>query len=130
MRTKVMLAANLIILLAAASVYAQHTLVVKIDFPFTVEGKALPAGEYEFVGEGTGGIEAFGIRSAGKGVATVPVLTHLAGEIHTTPQDAHVVFDVVGDTHLLSEIWLVGEDGYLVLATKGPHKHKVINVKQ
>ncbi len=130
MRTKVMLAANLVILLAAGSAFAQHTLIVKIDFPFTVEGKVLPAGEYEFVGVGTAGVEAFSIRSAGKGVATVPVLTHLAGEMHTTPQDAHVVFDVVGDTHMLSEIWLVGEDGYLVLATKGPHKHKVLNIKR
>jgi hypothetical protein len=48
--------------------------------------------------------------------------------MHTTPEDAHIVFDVVGDKHMLSEIWIPGEDGYLLLATKGKHGHKVINI--
>ena len=63
-----------------------------------------------------------------KNSTLVPILTQLAGAMHTTPQDAHVVFDVVDGTHYLSEIWMPGEDGYLVLATKGKHEHRLINI--
>ncbi len=135
MRTKVVLAASFVILLGATLGYGQEygqlTITAKVDFPFTVEGKVLPAGDYQFVPEGTGEMVAFSVRSAGKTVALAHVMTRLARDMHTTPADAHLVFDVVGDSHLLSEIWLAGtEDGCLVLATKGPHKHKVINVQR
>ncbi len=56
-------------------------------------------------------------------------MTRLSGEIHTTPQDAHLVFDKVGDTYLLSELWIPGEDGYLLQITKGAHEHIVLNIK-
>jgi hypothetical protein len=39
------------------------------------------------------------------------------------------VLDVVGDTDSLSEIWIPGDDGYLMPATKEKHGHKVIIVK-
>ena len=56
-------------------------------------------------------------------------MTRLSGEIHTTPQDAHLVFDKVGDTYLLSELWIPGKDGYLPQITKGAHEHIVLNIK-
>jgi hypothetical protein len=40
------------------------------------------------------------------------------------------VFDVVGDSYILSEIWLPAGDGYLVAATKGPHTHKTVKAKK
>ncbi len=131
-RTKLILAASLVILLGVTLGYGQiMTITAKIDFPFTVEGKTLPAGDYQFVPEGTGELVAFSVRSGGKSVASAQVLTRLSKGMHMTPADAHLVFDVVGDNYLLSEIWPAGsEDGCLVLATKGPHKHKVINVQR
>jgi hypothetical protein len=127
MKTKIMVTMALMALLAVASAYGQPSSIkVKIDFPFTVAGKALPAGQYEFVRDNTA--LTFRVQGEGKIGALASVLTRLAGEMHTTPQDAHLVFDVVGNTYLLSEIWIPAEDGYLLLATKGQHTHKVINV--
>jgi hypothetical protein len=68
-------------------------------------------------------------RVQGKEGAIVPILTRMASSIHTTAEDSHLTFDVVGDTYLLSEIWIPTEDGYLLQMTKGPHTHKVVNVK-
>lgn len=126
-KTKIMLTVSLIALLGMMSAYGQPSSIkAKIDFPFTVEGKVLPAGQYEFVRDDAA--QVFRVQGEGKTSALVPILTRLAGEMHTTPQDGHLVFDVVGETYLLSEIWIPAHDGYLLLATKGPHGHKVINV--
>jgi len=53
--------------------------------------------------------------------------TRLAGGLYTTPKDAHVVFDKIGNAYVLSELWLPGEDGLLLHVTKEKHEHKVIN---
>jgi hypothetical protein len=129
MKTKIMLVVGLIALLGVVSGYGQQTysLKAKIDFPFKAEGKMLPAGEYEFVRDAQAMV--FRIQGQGKNMATVPILTQMASEIHTTAQDSHISFDVVGGTYILSEIWIPTEDGYLLQITKGPHTHKVINVK-
>ena len=128
MKRSVAMALSLVAFLALTSGYAQMQLRVfgNIPFPFTVGTKALPAGQYDFVRDG----EAPDIRvvAAGKNVARVPIVTRLAGAIHTTPKDTHLVFDKVGDTRLLSEIWVPGQDGYLLSSTKGPHEHDVVDV--
>ncbi len=122
-----MLVVSLLALLGAMSVYGQpSTIKAKVDFSFTVEGKVLPPGQYEFARDDTA--QAFKVQGEGKNTAIAPFVTRLAADIHTTPQDAHLVFDVVGDTYYLSEIWIPGEDGYVLATTKGQHTHKVINV--
>jgi hypothetical protein len=130
MRTKMTLALGLIALLAVGSGLtgqsAARTLKAKIGFEFTVGGKVLPMGDYEFVVTGDG--QVVRVQGQGKAVEMANVITRLAGEMHTTPQDAHLVFDVVGTNHMLSEIWIPGEDGYLVHSTKGVHTHKVVNI--
>ncbi|HEX7485084.1 MAG TPA: hypothetical protein VF332_02955 [Vicinamibacterales bacterium] len=40
--------------------------------------------------------------------------------------DTHVTFDKVGSTYYLSEVWLPGEDGYLVYAAKVKHTHQTV----
>ena len=127
MKRKIMLTVGLIALLAVTSGYGQQwQLKAKMDFPFTVGSTVLPAGEYEFVRDNLATI--FRVTDGDKNSALAPIITRLAGAKHTTPQDAHLVFDVVGETHFLSEIWIPGEDGYLVQSTKGKHEHKVINI--
>ena len=129
MKTKIMLTASLIGLLAVTFVYGQQGLLKsKIDFPFLVGDKLLPAGQYEFIPVSKETL--FRVTDGDKNTATVQILTRLGGAIHTTPQDAHLVFDMVENTYCLSEIWFPGEDGYLVLATKEGHEHKVIDVQR
>jgi hypothetical protein len=129
-KIKIMLVLSLVALLAVTSGYGQtsppSSIKVKLDFPFTVAGKALPAGEYSFTLDNT--TLVFRVQGQGQIGSVAPILTRLAGEMHTTPQDAHLVFDVVGGTYLLSEIWIPSEDGFLLLSTKGAHTHKVVNV--
>ncbi len=128
MKTKILLTVGLMALFAVMTGYGQPQEMVKakIDFSFKVEGKVLPPGQYEFARDPKA--MEFRVQGEGKIAALVPILTRMAAEIHSTHQDAHLVFDVVGDTHLLSEIWIPGEDGYVLLVTKGPHTHKVINL--
>ncbi len=132
MKTKMLLALGLVAVLAVTSGYGRQTttssLKAQIDFPFTVEGKILPPGPYKFVRDTLSTV--FRVQGEGKNGVLAPILTRVAGEMRTTPQDACLVFDVVGDTYLLSEIWIPGEDGYLVLATKGQHMHKVIKAQR
>jgi hypothetical protein len=64
-----------------------------------------------------------------KGPATVSLIaTRLAGSDSAALAD-RAVFDEVNGTYTLSEVWLApGMDGFLLHATKGPHKHHVIKV--
>lgn len=128
MKTKIMAAAGIFALLAGMSMYGQQpTINAKIGFSFTVEGKILPPGPYEFRRDAEA--KVFRVQGEGTNGALANILTRLAGDMHTTPQDSHLVFDVVDGIYMLSEIWYPGEDGYLVLATKGKHEHKVVNVE-
>jgi hypothetical protein len=125
-KKKVFLSLGLVLFFASMSAFGQTTVKAKIDFPFTVEGKALPAGTYEFALQETG--DVFRVMGEGKNVMAA-VLTRLGGEMRLTPKGTHLVFDHVGETYLLSEIWVPGDDGYMLLATKGPHGHKTVNIK-
>ena len=129
-RTLAMLSLSLSLLMAA-SAYSQTapTMVrAKIPFPFSAAGKVLPAGQYEFTPDS--GATAVRITGSDKGAPAVLQLisTRLAAGIHTTREDAHVVFDKVGNDYTLSEIWIPGFDGYQLNAVKGTHEHAVIDV--
>ncbi len=128
MKTKHLVLFSLFALLGAVSAYGQtHKVVANVPFAFVVSGKTLPAGQYSFVEDAT--LESFRVSGTAKGaVAVVQILSYLSGGIHTTPADSHVVFDRVGDTYYLSEIWIPGMDGYLLHTTKGKHEHRVLNV--
>lgn len=119
---------GLIALVAVTSLYGRiSTISAKVDFPFSVAGTVLPAGVYNFTLNESGA--AFRVQGEGTNGAQAMLITRLAGEIHSTPIDSHLVFDKVGDSYFLSEIWIYGEDGYLVLATQSVHTHKLIDVK-
>ncbi len=98
-----------------------------IPFQFTVEGKSLPAGQYEFIPSGNA--ETIRVVDQEKGLSSAAlVVTRLGAGIHTTPKDAHIVFDKVGDTYFLSELWIPGIDGFLLHSTRGKHEHKTVDV--
>jgi hypothetical protein len=113
------------VLVATLSMYGQTVVKAKVAFPFTVEGKALPAGQYVFTLQESG--DVFRVVGEGKDVMAT-VVTRLGGEMRSAPKGTHLVFDKVGELYLLSEIWVPGEDGFLLLATKGVHAHKTVNV--
>lgn len=130
MRSKITLALLIAGLLALGTVYAGQSTAeavkAKVDFAFTAGGKVLPAGDYEFrVDEAAPIIR---IQGAGKAGDVVNIITRLTTELRTEPQVASLVFDVVGNKHILSEVWIPGVDGFLVQATKGNHSHKVVKV--
>jgi hypothetical protein len=131
MKTRITVLLGVLLLLSAAVAYAQPIEVkAPIDFAFTVEGKLLPAGQYDFkrTDDGT----AFRVQSVGKeakeGVLAM-IITRLAGEMRDLKKGAYLVFDNAGDTTMLSEIWFPGEDGYLVGVMKGKHTHKMVHMK-
>jgi hypothetical protein len=54
----------------------------------------------------------------------IPVITMLGR--HDRDPDAEFVFDKIAGKTVLSEVWLPRKDGFLLLATKGPHEHTVV----
>jgi hypothetical protein len=111
--------------------YGQGTF--KIPFKFEAGGKKLPAGEY-WVAQGGEGQITLRQESTGKEIQ-LPFINKLAQP--TPPVEApQLVFDMVGNfepsyteyvtDYVLAEVWLVGEEGFLVHATKGAHQHKIV----
>jgi hypothetical protein len=108
--------------MAFAQSSTPRTATVAVDFPFVVNGGEMPAGTYLVQIEKDQVI----VRSQagpGKG-ALAPILTRLGR--HDQDAVPELVFDKVGGKFLLSEIWLAGEDGYLLLSTKEQHDHRVL----
>lgn len=125
---KTILTVGFFALLAVAAAYGQNAVVrAQIDFPFIVEGKTLPAGTYDFAQDESASV--FRVSDGGKNQAVAQILTRLAAGMHTSPADGHIVFDKIGDAYTLAEIWIPGQDGYVVAVTKAKHEHKIINVK-
>jgi len=128
MRAKLLLFLCVFALLSVTLTFAQIvSLKANIPFGFIARGKTLPAGQYSL----TPSKDGLTVDVAGTGkaeTAFVPVITRLGGAIHTSKQDAHIVFDDVGGVYTLSEIWIPGEDGFLLFSTKGKHQHRTVDV--
>ena len=93
----------------------------EITFPFAAGGKEMAAGKYSV------DVAAdFRLRLTGPAGERIfmPVITLLGR--HDKDADAELVFDKVGGKTLLSEVWMPGRDGYLLVATKAPHDHAVV----
>ena len=128
MRTKILVTIGVLTVLVVTCAYAQGQSVrAKIPFQFTVSGKVLPAGQYDFMRDANDeAIRVVGERKTPGVIAMI--VTRLGAGIHTTPEDAHIVFDKVGDTYFLSEVWVPGVDGFLLHSTKGKHEHRTVDV--
>ncbi len=93
------------------------------SFAFQVAGKTMPAGKYSITVNGNGPIV---VRGPG-GDVSIPVMTRL-GRLEAD-SDPEFVFDRVGDTVLLSEVWMPGQDGFLLTGTKEIHSHSFLRGK-
>ena len=126
MKRRICVRVSLITLLAVSLGYGQMLVRANVPFEFTVQGKVLPAGQYQLARES--GKEMIRVSGTAKGAFVVtPVITRLSPAVHTI-ENAHLVFDKVGETNYLSELWVPGQDGYLLHSTKGRHEHQVVDV--
>jgi hypothetical protein len=97
---------------------------VTIDFSFVAGGKDLPAGVYELTADPGSGRVVLQSKDGKVGTVMLPVITRLGR--HDNDRDPEVVFDKIGGKSILSEVWLPGNDGYLLNETKEDHEHRVI----
>jgi hypothetical protein len=94
---------------------------VTLEFPFSAAGKEMPAGRYTI--EAQPGRITIQAQSGTSGTTMMTVITRLGR--HDNDAEPELVFDKVDGKFLLSEVWLPGADGYLVLATATEHDHAV-----
>ncbi len=128
MKVRMILTVGLFAFLAVVAAFGQNAIIrAQIDFPFIVEGRTLPAGTYDFTRDDTASV--FKVTDGSKDMAAAQILTRIAAGMHTSPADGHVVFDKIGDAYTLAEIWIPGQDGYILAVTKAKHEHRIINVK-
>ena len=106
-----------------ASAQVAETLIVDVPFPFYVGSKQLPAGSYRI--QATNNLEEITVSSInGNQSAYGGVITQISSAVE---DKSSVVFDVTGNDHYLSEVYMQGENGYLIKAT--PSKHTHVRVK-
>jgi hypothetical protein len=112
MRTKMTVAALAVfgLVLAGAPAFAQDARVT-IPFAFTVMGKTLPAGVYEFTSQTPDIIKLESVNLPALQVE-LPVIERLSDE--AKPGDAKVVFNRNGRIDVLTQVWLDGDDGFVV----------------
>jgi len=112
--------------LSGATAYAQvmsadRRVNAKIDFAFTAGDKEFGPGSYGFEVSPAGPV----VVTAPDGARVLlPVITTLGR--HDKDPDPEFVFDKIGGKFLLSEVWMPGKDGLLLLASKGSHEHGVV----
>jgi hypothetical protein len=126
MRSRILASLCFLGLMTVGSGYGQQKISVNVPFAFSAGDKSLPSGQYDFVRSASDKVISV-VNSQGNAVAA-QVVTRIAKEIHTTPKDAHVVFDKVGENYLLSEIWIPEIDGFEMASTKEKHEHRILNV--
>jgi hypothetical protein len=119
--------------LAAAAAPVQAQAAFKVPFKFESGGKTFPAGSYVVTRPAEGQV-TFQQVSTGKESA-LPFSQKLA-PAEPPASEPRLVFDEVGNfepsyteyftVYVLAEVWLTGQDGYLIHATKGAHKTQVV----
>jgi hypothetical protein len=101
--------------------YAQ-TASAEIGFAFVAAGKEMAAGRYTIeVTHPLGPVRLTGPKGS---TDWMPVVTTLGR--HDLDKGPEFVFDKIEGKLLLSEVWIPGQDGFLLLASKGPHGHAVV----
>lgn len=124
-------AAALLMMFTVPAAFGQEIIKSDVPFAFKVGSKTLPAGTYNFQIHRTDDYvsveNAIKVKAAS---AVEPIMTSLSAETNAAAKDAHLVFDKVGNTYTLSELWEPNMEGVLVHATKGKHEHHVIHAKK
>jgi hypothetical protein len=119
--------------LAAAAPPAYAQAAFKVPFNFESGGKKFPAGSYLVTRTGDGQV-TFQQVSTGK-ESVLPFSQKLTPS-EPPAAEPRLVFDEVGNfepsyteyftVYVLAEVWLSGQEGYLIHTTKGAHKNQVV----
>ena len=117
----------------AASIAVNAQMTVDVPFKFEAGGKPFPAGQYTIDIKADGSIE---LRASPSGAATVIAAKERRKPAGRAIAQPELVFDKVGNfepsfseyvtDYLLSEVWLPGADGVVVLTTNGKHDHQTV----
>lgn len=120
----------LLAMAAAPQASAQMEAVkAKVPFAFTAAGKTLPAGSYEFRVKPDDQVVSIQAKDGTPEVFAM-ILTFVSPRpLSGQENDSHLVFDKVGNTYSLAEIWQPGFDGVILTMTKGKHEHHVIRIQ-
>lgn len=111
------------VLAFASAASAQGTTSFSVPFKFEINGQVFEAGRYTVHVKN----EMMDLAPE-KGEATeISVLSRLAGP-GGAAAGARIVFDKEGDARYLSEIWLAGQDGFLLRYTIGKHTHVFVDL--
>ncbi len=109
--------------LVAASSWAQGKATsMKIGFDFFAQGKELPAGVYTFEVTAAGHVLLHSEKT-GREIDLNPIKTL---DHDSSIQEPKLIFDRVGAVRFLCEVWLPGEDGYVVGSTSGAREQEVV----
>jgi len=118
------------LLAGSFSVYAQKNggeVVAKIAFEFKAGDKTLPAGSYKITRRSASAPSLVISPEKGGENTILPVITRLAqSSLASTEKTGNLVFDNVGGTRVLSEVWMPGQDGFLVSTSKDEEKHEIV----
>jgi hypothetical protein len=96
---------------------------VEVPFTFTVAGETFGAGRYRVTAETSGDNPVVVLQNGGREIK-LPVIARLAAK-DKTAGDAKMIFDKAKGEHFLSEVWLPGQDGFLVFSAKGEEGHDI-----
>jgi hypothetical protein len=123
---------SLALLAGSSSSHAQNVtsdksvIRAKVAFAFHAGDKLYPAGSYE-VGRRLPTATSLVIINDKGETTSLPVIALIARQEHAAHKTSgNLVFNRVGDERFLSEVWLPGEDGYLVHGSPTPHEHEIV----
>jgi hypothetical protein len=111
---KLMLVAGLIqfvvaLALAAPAVAQQSHYTIQVPFPFHIDARVLPAGEYSVGIAARGAVQIHGMDHNANATFGAP----RANQSLRTPHNAELVFHRYGQQYFLSQVWFGGGDqGY------------------
>lgn len=121
------------IALAATATPALAQATFKVPYKFESGGKKLPAGDYLVARTGEGQVT---FQQVSTGKESVLPFTQKLTPAEPPAAEPRLVFDEVGNfepsyteyftVYVLAEVWLSGQDGYLIHTTKGAHKSQVV----
>ncbi len=97
------------LVLAAPAVAQQNQYSIQVPFPFHVDGRALPAGEYAVRIVSAGAVQILGVDHN----ASATFGSHRVNRSSAAPQDAGLVLHRYGQQYFLSQVWFGGgSQGY------------------
>jgi hypothetical protein len=123
-RTLFTVAAAALVMLVSQPAHAQVQYDFKVPFDFVAHGKAFKAGDYVMVPNSEDNVFTLEAKDSKGGEVILPVEARISG--NPSAADPLVVFDKLDGKYYVSELEVVGNDGYLFLATKAKHTHESV----